>query len=56
MKLIEKNERNKDDIKINKDLHDMKIYIRDLIQSSFDFLRKIMHLIIIIIENIISLL
>ena len=55
MKLIKKNERNKDDIRINKDLSDMSIYMRNLIQSSFNFLREIMHLIVIIIENMISL-
>ena len=49
MKLIKKNERNEDDIRIDKDLNDMKIYIKDLIQSLFDFL------IITIIRYIISL-
>ena len=44
MKLIKKNERNEDNIRINKDLGDMRAYMRDLIQSPFDFLREMMHL------------
>src|SRR5947207_14419700 len=44
MELIEKNERNEGDIRIDKDLDDMKAYVRDLIQSPFDFLRETMHL------------
>ena len=55
MKLMKKNERNEDDIRINKDLDNMKIYMRDLIQSSFDFLREMMHLIAIIAGDMISL-
>ena len=55
MKLMKKNERNEDDIRINKDLDNMKIYIKDLIQSLFDFLRKIIYLIIVIIRNMIFL-
>ena len=51
MKLIKKNERNEDDIRINKDLNDMKVYMRDLIQSPFDFLREIMYLTIVIAGN-----
>ena len=55
MELIKKNERNKNDIRINKDLDDMRTYMRDLIQSSFDFLREMMHLIAIIAGDMISL-
>ena len=55
MELIKRNEKNKDDIRINKDLSDMRIYIRDLIQSSFDFLRKMMYLTNNIAGNIIYL-
>ena len=55
MKLIKKNERNKNDIKIDKDLDNMKAYMRDLIQSSFDFLREMMHLTIVIAGDMISL-
>ena len=55
MKLIEKNERNEDDIRINKNLDDMRAYMRDLIQSSFDFLKEMMHLTTIIAGDMISL-
>src|SRR5436190_11519176 len=51
MELIKKNERNEDDIKIDKDLSDMRVYMRDLIQSSFDFLREMMHLTAVIAED-----
>ena len=56
MKLIKRNERNENDIKINKNLSDIRIYIRNLIQNLFNFLRKIIYLIIIIIKDIIFLL
>ena len=55
MKLIKKNERNEDDIKIDKDLNDIRAYMRDLIQSSFDFLRETIHLTIIIDFKIVHL-
>ena len=55
MELIKKNERNEDDIKINKDLNDIKAYMRNLIQSPFDFLREIMHLTIAIAGDMIFL-
>ncbi len=53
--LIKRNERNEDDIRIDKDLSDMRAYMRDLIQSSFDFLREMMHLAATIAGDMISL-
>ena len=55
MKLIKRNKRNKDNIRIDKDLNDMRIYMKDLIQSSFDFLREMMYLTIIITRDMIFL-
>jgi len=42
--LIKRNERNEDDIRIDKDLGDVGAYVRDLVQSPFGFLRETMHL------------
>ena len=56
MELIKKNKRNKDNIRIDKDLSDMRVYMKDLIQNPFDFLRETMYLTIIIIGDIISFL
>jgi hypothetical protein len=44
MKLIKRNERDEGEIRIDKDLDELRIYIRDLIQSPFGFLREMMHL------------
>ena len=55
MKNQKRNERNEVNIRIDKDLNELKIFVRDLIQNPFDFLREMMHLIIVIIENTISL-
>src|SRR5947207_1229151 len=55
MELIKKNERNEDDIRIDKDLGDMEAYVRDLIQSPFGFLREMMHLAVAIAGDTIFL-
>ncbi len=41
-----------DDFHIDKNLNELRIYIWDLIQSSFNFLRKMIYLIIIITKDI----
>ena len=38
-------------ITVDKDLEEMGVYVRDLVQSSFEFLNETMHLTAAIVEN-----
>jgi hypothetical protein len=42
--LIKRNERDGGEIRIDKDLDGLGVYVRDLVQSPFGFLRETMHL------------
>src|SRR5947207_9894416 len=44
MELMKRNDRNEDDLCVD-NLDGLGMYVRDLVQSSFDFLRKTMHLV-----------
>jgi len=51
MNLMMRSQAKKGEIAANKELGRMRIYLRDLIQTSFDFLVKIMHLAAAIVKN-----
>ncbi len=55
MKLIQRNERKEGDMRIDQILNGAGMYVKNLIQNSFDFLKETMHLTTAIAEDITSL-